>query len=62
MPGPHQILPGGFPGADQIPGGLLGRARDPHRHNLIQPQQPGQMQGVSRVGLHPIPGRAMQLR
>ena len=30
--------------------------------DLAQPQQPGQMQRVPGVGLHPIPGRALQLR
>ena len=31
MPGPHQILPRRLPSPDQITGGLLGQARDPHR-------------------------------
>jgi hypothetical protein len=62
MPGSHQIRSGSLPTADQITGGLLGRARYPHRRDLIQPQQPSQMHSVPRVGRHAIPGRAVQLR
>ena len=62
MPRPHQILPSRLPRPDQIPRSLLRRGRYPHRHDLIQPQQPSQMHRVSRVGLHPIASRALQLR
>ena len=55
MPGPHQIRPGGLPGPHQVPSGLLALGRYPHRHDLVQPQQPGQMQRVPRVGLDPVP-------
>jgi hypothetical protein len=61
MSGPHQIRSGGFADADQIPGSLLGRTRNPHRHNLVQPQQPRQIQCVARIGFHPITSRAKQL-
>jgi hypothetical protein len=45
----HQIGPGRLPSPDQIPGGLLRLGRDPHRHHLIQAQQPGQMQRVPGI-------------
>ena len=56
------LIGGLFAGADQIPGSLLGRTRNPHRHNLVQPQQPRQIQCVARIGFHPITSRAKQLR
>ena len=62
MPRPHQILPRGLTSPDQITRGFLRQTGYPHRHDLVQPQQPGQMQRVPRVGLHPIPGRTEQLR
>ena len=49
-------------GPHQIPGGLLVGRGHPHRHHLVHPQQLGQMLSVAGVGLHPIPGRTLQLR
>lgn len=62
MPGPHQILPGGFAGAYQITSGFLRWSRYPHRHHLVQPQQPRHVQGVTGIGFHPITTRTLQLR
>ncbi|VAZ95320.1 hypothetical protein LAUMK35_02924 [Mycobacterium pseudokansasii] len=55
MSDPRQVCSGGFSGADQIPDSVLGRTRNPHRHNLVQPQQPRQIRCVTRIGLpdHP---------
>ena len=60
--GPHQIRAGRFPGPDQVPGGLLLGGGDPHRSELIQAQQLGQVQGIAGVRLDPVPGRPLQLR
>lgn len=49
-----------FPGPDQTPGGFLPGTRDGHLSDLIQFQQPGQVQGVVPVRFHPVPGRALQ--
>ena len=62
IPSRHQISPIIIAGADQIPGSLLLDRRDPDRDDLTQTQQPGQMQRVTTVGLHPIPRRTLQLR
>jgi hypothetical protein len=37
MPRPHQILPRGLTGPDQITRGFLRQAGYPHRHDLVQP-------------------------
>jgi hypothetical protein len=58
VPGRHQIRADVLVGPDQIPGGLLLAARDGHRHDLAQVQQPGQVPGVAAVGLDPVPARA----
>lgn len=55
MTGTHQIAPAVFPGPHQIPCGFLIGRGDRDRGDLIQPQQPGQVHGVCRVGLHRIP-------
>ena len=62
VPRPHQITAAVLPGPHQIPGRFLLDARHRHRDDLIQMQQPGQMQRIPGIGLHPIPGRPLQLR
>lgn len=62
VPGTHQITPAVFPSPHQIADGLLIGRGNGDRGDLVQPQQPGQMHGISRVGLHPIPERTLQLR
>ena len=62
MPHPHQISAGIVAGPYQITHRLDLRRRDRHRGDLTQPQQPGQMRGVFRVGFDTISGRALQLR
>ena len=62
MPRRHQIPTGVLPRADQVPGGLAFHRRDGDRDDLAQMQQPCKVQGVTGIGLDPIPGRALQLR
>jgi hypothetical protein len=51
VPGPHQVPPAFLPGPDQVAGRLLIRAGRRHHGDLVQPQQPGQVDRVLRVGL-----------
>ncbi len=53
MPGAHQIHPHLLSGADQIAQRLLG-SRHPPRVQLPGQQQPGEMLGVTPIGLDPI--------
>lgn len=49
MPRPHQVTAAVFTGPDQITGRFLAYGRDRHRGDLIQAQQPRQMQRVTGV-------------
>ena len=62
MPGAHQVTTGVLTGTDQIPGSLLIRSRNRHRGELVQAQQPGQMDRVLGVGLHPVAAGSLQFR
>ncbi len=55
MPGPHQVRAGRLPGPHKVTGRLLLRRRDPHRGELVHPQQPRQVHRVPGVGLDPLP-------
>lgn len=61
MPCAHQIPAAVLPGPHQVPGCFLIDAGDRHRGDLVQAQQPGQMHGITGVGLDPIPGGFLQL-
>jgi hypothetical protein len=61
MPSPHQVNAGVLSGPDQIPGGLLGHGRHPHRGQLPNVQQPGEALSLAPVGLDPISRRSLQL-
>jgi hypothetical protein len=61
MPGSHQIAAAVLAGADQVAGGFLVNGGDRHRADLIQPQQPGEVDCVLGVGLHPVTGGPLQL-
>ena len=58
VPGGHQIPAAVLAGPHQIPGGFLAAAGNRHLGDLAQMQQPGQMRGITGIGLDPIPGRA----
>ena len=58
----HQVTAGVLPGPHQVTRSLLVHGRNRHRGDLVQAQQPGQMQGVLGVGLDPVTRRALQLR
>ena len=62
VPNPHQIRAGILARSHQIPHRLHVGLRHRDRGDLIQPQQPGQMRGITGIGLNPIPGRPDQLR
>ena len=62
MPDPHQIRTGILASPHQIAHRLDVPLGHPHRGDLTKPQQPGQMRGITGVGLDPIPSRALQLR
>jgi hypothetical protein len=62
VPGRHQIPAAILTGPDQIPRGFLLHRGHPHRGDLANMQQPGQMPGIANVGLDPIPRWALQLR
>jgi hypothetical protein len=62
VPGPHQVTAGVLTGPDQVPGGLLCDRGDGDRGDLVQPQQPGQVDRVFGVGLHPVTAGFLQLR
>ncbi len=62
VPGPHQVAAAVLTGTDQVAGGLLVHSGDRHRGDLVESQQPGQVDRVLGVGLDPIPGRLLQLR
>lgn len=59
VPDPHEIRADVLAGAHQIPGSLIGVARDPHWCYLSQHGQPGQMLGIAGIGLHPVHGRPL---
>jgi hypothetical protein len=54
VPGTHQVTAAVLPGPDQIPGCFLLDGRDRHRGDLVQAQQPGQVDRVPGVGLDPV--------
>jgi len=62
MPGAHQVTATVLTGTHQIPGRFLGHAGHRDLHDLTQVQQPGQMRGITGIGLDPIPGRTLKLR
>ena len=62
MPDPHQIGAGIFAGPHQIAHCLYLGVGHGDRGDLTQTQQPGQMCGVTSVGLDPVPAGADQLR
>ena len=62
VPGAHQFAPGILPGTHHVARGLLGHAGNAHRHDLTQPQQLGDVQRVTGVGLHALINRPLQLR
>jgi hypothetical protein len=55
VPGPHQVTASVLTSTDQIPGVFLIHGRHRHRPELVQPQQPSQMDRVLGIGLDPIP-------
>jgi hypothetical protein len=62
VPAPHQVRADVLAGPHQIPGGFIRVTRNPHRRDLSQQGQPGQMLGVAGIGLYPVPGRPLKLR
>jgi hypothetical protein len=62
VPRGHQIPTDILTGPHQITGGFLLDARHRDRDDLSQMQQAGQMPGITHIGLHPIPARALQPR
>ena len=62
VPDPHQIRAGILAGTHQITHRLHLSFRNGDRGDLTKTQQPGQMRGITGVGLDPIPRRADQLR
>lgn len=58
----HQIAPAVFPDPHQILGRFLIDDRDRRRGDLVQTQQPGQMQSVTGIGLDSVPSGFVQLR
>jgi hypothetical protein len=62
VPHRHQIAPAIVAGTHQIPSSLLGGAGDRDLHDLSKMEQPGQMCGVTGIGLDPITRGALQLR
>ncbi len=55
VPNPHQIRAGIFAGPDQIAHRLHLGLGHGDRGDLTQAQQPGQMRGITGIGLDPIP-------
>ena len=51
MPGGHQITTAILTGPHQIPGRLLNDCRHPYLDDLAQVQQPGQMRGITGIGV-----------
>lgn len=60
VPGPHEIRADVLAGPHQILGCLLRGGRDPHRGDLAQQGQTGQMLGIPGIGLHPVPGGSLE--
>ena len=50
-----------FAALDLASGKVIGSLHRRHRADLVQTQQPGQMQGIAGIGLDPIPGGFVQL-
>src|SRR6476661_214013 len=61
VPGAHEVTTDVFAGSDQVPGCFLCRLRNHDLGDLVQFQQPGQVQGVVPVCFHPVPGRSLEL-
>jgi len=61
VPGPHQVTAGVFAGPDQVAGRFLGTAGHRDRGDLIEAQQPREVDRVFGVGLDPVPGGSLQL-
>jgi hypothetical protein len=61
VPGPHQVPAGIFSDPDQIQDCFLSGIRDGDLGDLVQFQQPGQVQGVVPVCFHPVPGWSLEL-
>ena len=61
VPGPHQITTAVLASTDQVASRLLIGRGDRYCGDLVESQQPGQMNRVLGVGLHPISRRLLQL-
>lgn len=59
--GTHQAPAGVFPRTHEIAGGFLLDRGNSHRGDFVHSQQPGQMLGVTRIGLHTVIRWALQL-
>lgn len=62
MAHPNQIRAGILASTHQIAGSLDLPLGHRYRRDLTQAEQPGQMRGVTGIGLDPIPARPDQLR
>jgi hypothetical protein len=58
--GPPQVNADVLAGTHQIPGGFIRLTRNPHRRYLSKQRQPSQLLGITGIGLHPAPGRALE--
>jgi hypothetical protein len=62
MAGSQQVSFGGFPSANQVPEGFVGRVGNPYRRQIAGSVAACQLQSVTPIGLHAIPGLARHQR